>query len=37
VTEAQKTKLLADIDKRIDEIVDNTRPPGGPPRERRHR
>jgi polyhydroxyalkanoate synthesis regulator phasin len=29
ITEAQKTKMLADIDKRIDEIVNNTPPAGG--------
>jgi hypothetical protein len=33
LTEAQKTKLLADIDQRIDDIVNNTPPAGGP----RHR
>jgi len=32
LTEAQKTKKLADVDKRIDEIVNSTRPPGGPGR-----
>jgi hypothetical protein len=32
LTEAQKTKLLADLDERIDDIVNNTRPPGGPGR-----
>jgi hypothetical protein len=32
LTEAQKTKLLADVDKRIDDIVNNTRPAGGPGR-----
>jgi hypothetical protein len=30
LTEAQKTTMLADIDKRIDEIVNNTRPADGP-------
>jgi hypothetical protein len=30
LTEAQKTEMLADVDKRIDEIVNNTRPAGGP-------
>ena len=30
LTEAQKTQMLADVDKRIDEIVNNTRPSGGP-------
>ena len=30
LSEAQKTKMLADIDARLDEIVNNTRPPGGP-------
>jgi hypothetical protein len=30
LTEAQKTKMLADVDKRIDDIVNNTRPADGP-------
>ena len=30
LTEAQKTQMLADIDKRIDAIVNNTPPAGGP-------
>ena len=37
LTEAQKTKMLADIDARLDEIVNNTRPPGGPRLKRRWR
>ncbi len=37
LTEAQKTKMLADIDARLDEIVNNTRPPGGPMPKRRWR
>jgi hypothetical protein len=32
LTEAQKTKMLADIDTRLDDIVNNTRPPRGPGR-----
>jgi ribosomal protein S20 len=30
LTEAQKTKMLADVDQRIDDIVNNTRPADGP-------
>jgi hypothetical protein len=30
LTEAQKSKILADVDARLDEMVNNTRPPGGP-------
>ena len=30
LTEAQKTKMLADVDARLDEIINNTRPPGAP-------
>jgi hypothetical protein len=30
LTEAEKTKMLADVDKRIDEIVNRTPPVGGP-------
>ena len=28
LTEAQKTKILADIDKRLDDIINGTRPSG---------
>jgi hypothetical protein len=30
LTEAQKTKMLAEIDKRLDEVINNTPPAGGP-------
>ena len=37
LTEAQKTKILADVDARLDEVVNNTRPPGPPQLKRRWR
>ncbi len=37
LTEAQKTKMLADVDARLDEIVNNTGPRGGPGLKRRWR
>ena len=37
LTEAQKTKILADIDARLDEVVNHTGPRGGPGLKRRWR
>jgi hypothetical protein len=37
LTEAQKTKILADVDARLDEVVNNTGPRGGPGLKRRWR
>jgi hypothetical protein len=37
LTEAQKTKILADVDARLDEIVNHTGPRGGPGLKRRWR
>ncbi len=37
LTEAQKTKMLANVDARLDEIVNNTGPRGGPGLKRRWR
>ena len=30
LTADQRTKILADVDKRLDDIINNTRPKGGP-------